>query len=319
MALLRWTPPIETTKAEEAILKRCSKRKLFVFLRRYRHEIFDDEMQGKLTAAYDERRRGETPIPPAQLAMAALLQAAFNVPDHEVPELLVVERRWQMVLDCAGAEEPPFNQTTVYRFRQRMIEHGLDKVLFDRTVALAKKTGSFGAAELRAAFDACPLYGAGRVEDTFNLIGRAAFHVVRTAANRLGKSVEEVAIAAGIPVVATSSIKAGLDIDWDDPNARRNGLTALLSQVESLAVWLEKELGNEIANPPLSDEMAALMALIDQDTEPDPDGGGRVVKEGVAKDRVISLGDKDMRHGRKSKRQRIDGYKRHIAVDVDSP
>jgi hypothetical protein len=26
-----------------------------------------------------------------------------------------------------------------------------------------------------------------------------------------------------------------------------------------------------------------------------------------------------MRHGRKSKRKRIDGYKRHIVVDVDTP
>jgi hypothetical protein len=39
----------------------------------------------------------------------------------------------------------------------------------------------------------------------------------------------------------------------------------------------------------------------------------------VAKDRRISVSDADMRHGRKSKRKRIDGYKRHIAIDVDTP
>jgi hypothetical protein len=93
----------------------------------------------------------------------------------------------------------------------------------------------------------------------------------------------------------------------------------LLTQVESLALWLERELGAELQQPPLVDEMATLMSLVEQDTEPDPDGGGRVIREGVARDRMISLGDREMRHGRKSKRQRIDGYKRHIAVDVDSP
>lgn len=317
---LRWFPSIETSQAEELLLKRCSKRKLYVFLRRHRHEIFDDELQSKLAAAYDGRGRGETPVPPAQLAMAALLQAAFNVPDHEVPELTVVERRWQMVLDCAGVDEPPFSQSTVHRFRQRMIEHGLDKLLFDKTVELAKKTKVFGAAKLRAAFDACPLYGAGRVEDTFNLIGRAAFHVVRTAAERLGKSMEELATAAGIPIVVASSIKAGLDIDWDDPAARRTGLRLLLEQVESLGKWLQTEMGKELEQPPLSDQLATLHKIIEQDTEPDPDdSGNRVIKKGVAKDRIISLGDPQMRHGRKSKRQRIDGYKRHIAVDLDSP
>src|SRR5690349_13063619 len=35
---------------------------------RHRHELFDDDMQDKLIAAYDERRRGEDPVPPAQLA-----------------------------------------------------------------------------------------------------------------------------------------------------------------------------------------------------------------------------------------------------------
>jgi hypothetical protein len=316
---LIWSPPIETTKLEQALLKRCAKRKLFIFLRLHRHEIFDAEMQEQLVAAYDERRRGEPAVPPAQLAMAALLQAAFNVPDHEVPELLVVERRWQMVLDCANVDEPPFTQATVHRFRQRLIEHGLDQALFEKTIALAKKSGAFGAAKLRAAFDACPLYGAGRVEDTFNLIGRAAFHVVRTAAARLDKSVEEVALAAGIPVVVASSIKAGLDIDWDDPNARRIGLQTLLTQVAALTDWLHAELGAELDKPPLSDDIATLAALIEQDTDPDPNGGLRTLKQGVAKDRVMSLGDKQMRHGRKSKRQRIDGYKRHIAVDIDSP
>jgi len=34
----------------------------------------------------------------------------------------------------------------------------------------------------------------------------------------------------------------------------------------------------------------------------------------VAKDRRISVEDGQMRHGRKSKHQRIDGYKRHASV-----
>ena len=43
----------------------------------------------------------------------------------------------------------------------------------DKTVALAKARGGFGWQHLRAALDSSPLLGAGRVEDTWNLIGRA--------------------------------------------------------------------------------------------------------------------------------------------------
>lgn len=38
----------------------------------------------------------------------------------------------------------------------------------------------------------------------------------------------------------------------------------------------------------------------------------------MAKDRRISLEDEAMRHGRKSKSQRFDGYKRHVLRDLDS-
>jgi hypothetical protein len=38
----------------------------------------------------------------------------------------------------------------------------------------------------------------------------------------------------------------------------------------------------------------------------------------VAKDRRISIEDADMRHGRKSRSQKIDGYKRHILKDLES-
>ena len=55
----------------------------------------------------------------------------------------------------------------------RLITHNLDKTLLDRTVALAEHTGGFGARQLRAVLDSTPLFGAGRVEDTLNLLGHA--------------------------------------------------------------------------------------------------------------------------------------------------
>lgn len=314
---MRWSPPEKLSSSEKLIAARCRNRKLFVFLREWRHRIFDEDTQAQLREAYSPKMRGKEAVPPAQLAMAMVMQAAFDVPDHEVVTLTVDSKRWQMVLDCLGAEDAPFSQGTFFNFRERMIAHDLDKKLFERTIALAKETGAFSATTLRAAIDSSPIYGSGRVEDTFNLIGRAAFHVVRTAAKRLSRSVDDVAADAGIPLVVASSIKAGLDLDWDDVDARKTGLRVLFNQVESLLLWLEKELKSDLESPPLKDEVTTLMSLVDQDTEPDPSGGGRRITEGVAKGRRISVSDKDMRHGRKSKSQLINGYKGHIAFDVD--
>ncbi|EYF05743.1 transposase [Chondromyces apiculatus] len=147
-----WKPLVELSSREQKIVKRCAKRRVFMLLRELRHRLFDDDFQAKLLAAYN--RQG---VPPAQLALASLLQAALGIPDHEVVELTAMDLRWQMVLDCVGAEEPIFSQGTLFNFRQRLIDHDLDRELFDKTVQLARETGGFSATHLRAAFDSSPL------------------------------------------------------------------------------------------------------------------------------------------------------------------
>lgn len=61
-----------------------------------------------------------------------------------------------------------------------------------------------------------------------------------------------------------------------------------------------------------------LERVVEQDIEPDPDGDGSRIRKGTAKDRRISIVDGDMRHGRKSKSRVINGFKRHVATDLDS-
>jgi transposase len=63
--------------------------------------------------------------------------------------------------------------------------------------------------------------------------------------------------------------------------------------------------------------LAAARQVRDQDTVVDEDGV-RQIRQGVARDRRISIEDPQMRHGRKTKRVRIDGYKRHVLCDLDT-
>jgi len=316
---IRWKPPVEASEHEQKILSRCKAKKLYAFLRGHRHELFDEAFQSELGSMYGPQSQGGSDaVAPALLAMVTILQAAFHVSDADAVEEAEHDRRWKMVLDCLDDEAAPFSQGTIYNFRQRLIAHDMDKRLLDRTVELARRLGGFGHRNLRAAFDASPLFGAGRVEDTFNLIGHAAREVVRTASQRLALSVEEVAQRAGIPVLNATSIKAGLDVDWDNPKARTEALTKLVGQVESLSRWLTQELAESVEEPPLKEQIATMNRLVAQDTEPDPsDGGKRQIREGVAKERQISIRDPEMRHGRKSKASRVDGYKRHLAIDLD--
>jgi len=81
------------------------------------------------------------------------------VSDDEVIEATVMDRRWQLVLDCMDADRPPFSKGTLVGFRARLIEQDMDRRLVERTVALAARTRWFGARALRAALDSSPLWG----------------------------------------------------------------------------------------------------------------------------------------------------------------
>lgn len=326
MSVPRWTPSSENTKREAYLLKRLERtKKLFRFLREHRLDLFDDSFQDELASMYREGDEGKEPVPPAQLAMAILLQAYTGSSDAEAIENATVDPRWRMVLGCLAPEEeePPFGQGTLQRFRQRMIAHDMDRRLLERTVELAKKTRGFDYKKLpkdvRLAVDSRPLTGAGKVEDTFNLLGHAARKVLKCAAAIAGMEPTDVAESVDAPVLFASSTKRGLDIDWNDPEQKAGAIKKLVEQIDRLEAWVHEKLGEAAEKPPLSEQLATLAQLREQDLEPDPEGGGGPrIKHGVAPDRRISVEDPDMRHGRKSKSQTIKGYKTHLATDLDT-
>jgi hypothetical protein len=45
-------------------------------------------------------------------------------------EFTVMDKRWQMVRDGLGAEQPPFSQGTLCNFRMRLIAHNLDRSIY---------------------------------------------------------------------------------------------------------------------------------------------------------------------------------------------
>ncbi len=324
LAIPRWQPRDATTKQEAALLKRVTRtRKLFGFLRLHRMKIFDDAFQAELEGMYRATGAGLEPIPPALLAMALILQGYLGVSDAEAVELTAVDMRWQLVLDRLGHSEPAFSQGALFDFRERMIRAEMDRRLLERTAQVARETGAFDWKKLpkglRVAVDSSPLVGAARVEDTINLLGHAARKIVTCAAELLGWSKEKVAKQAGIPVLLESSIKKGLDVEWADREAKAKALAQLVEQLDSLENWIRNRLGEELKEPPLKDCMATLQQIRGQDLEPDPEGSGKPrIRQGVAEDRRVSIEDPEMRHGRKTKSKRFNGYKRHIASDLDT-
>ena len=73
-----WHPPIELSPEEEEIINRIKRAKMFIFLRRQRHELFNDELQTQLAKIFKDSTVGQCPVPPAQLALALCDSFARN-------------------------------------------------------------------------------------------------------------------------------------------------------------------------------------------------------------------------------------------------
>lgn len=312
----QWEPPVELSATEQVIVKRIRRAKLFIFLREHRHEVFDTAFQEELANLYQDSPRGQPPVAPALLALATILQAYTGASDDEVIEASLMDRRWQLVLDCLDTEEAPFSKGTLIAFRHRLIEANMDRRLIERTIEVARQAGAFGAKPLRAALDSSPLWGAGRVEDTYNLLGHALRKALGVIAVQQGWELAEVATEAKAQIVSGSSLKEALDRNWDDPQERQEALSVGLAALRAVEGWLETQPQSK-ADPAVQTHLKTAHQIKAQDVEVTKTGTA-TLRKGVAKERRISIEDAQMRHGRKSRSVRVDGYKRHVLHDLDT-
>ena len=228
-----------------------------------------------------------------------------------------MDRRWPWVLDCHGAETPPVSKGPLVAFRQRLLAQPLDRRLVERTVELAATRSAFGPRQVRAALERSPLWGAGRVEDTYNLLGHALRKAVGVSARQQGRGLRAVAAEAGAALLAASSLQAAWALDWDDPRAPQQALTPILEALQRVAPWLDTQpLEPETASRAVASVTVAPQ-VCPQDLTTTPDGTP-TLRHGVAADRRLSIADAEMRHGWQSRRLLVDGDKRQVLRALDS-
>jgi hypothetical protein len=288
-----WRPPVEPSRLERAVMARTKRAKLFVWLREHRHELLDEGLQRELAGMYADQRVGQPPTPPGMLALVTILQAYTGASDAEAVEAAVMDRRWQLVLDCMDHATAPFSKATLVAFRARLLAQELDRRLVERTVKLyAQTVGVPAARQVRVALDSSPLWGAGRVEDTINLMGHALRKVlgvlVRQQGWGLAQGLPVVAAQAGVPELAASSLKAALDLDWDDPATRDVALGMVLAAADQVEAWVATRPDREA--PQVAVHLATTRQIQAQDVETGADGSP-TLRRGVARDRRISIED----------------------------
>ena len=272
---------------------------------------------------------GRDSVPPSLLATALLLQTYDQVSDAEAKARADFDIRWKVALGIE-IEERPFAKSTLQLFRAQLILHDKVREVFESSLRLAREAGYLKQRGMRVALDTTYILGRGAVQDTYNLLADGIVKLLRALAAVAKIAVGEWAEARGYEKYLGSSIKGEAAIDWSDRKARAALLAELVADADRLLelarqAWVELP-EDSVQRQSIVDGAELLGQLLFQDIERQSGDGdidahaddGVSVRDGVSKDRMLSVHDPELRHGHKSSRRRFDGHKVAIVVDTDS-
>ena len=173
---------------------------------------------------------------------------------------------------------------------------------------------------MKVALDPTNILGRGAVKDTCNLLTDGIVKLLRTLAAVEQAAVKGWAQAQGYERYFGSRIKGEAAIDWSDRKARTallSGIVADADRLLELSRQAPGELGEESAERQRMVAAAELLGqLLLQDVARTDDGVS--LKDGVSRDRMMSVHDPELRHGHKSSSRRFDGHQAATAIAVDT-
>ena len=278
---------------------------------------------------------GRASVAPSLLATALLLQTHDKVSDAEAKARADFDIRWKVALGIE-IEERPFAKSTFQVFRAQLILHDKVREVFEQSLRLAREQGYLKRKRgMRVAMDTTYILGRGAVKDTYNLLADGIVKLMRALAALEDVPMRRWADTHGYKGYVGSSVKGEAAIDWSNRRARRRLLAQIVADADRLLELARQAQEGRPADGPewqaIVDAAELLGQLLLQDVkrggssddaagdDADTDAGGEVsLKDGVSKDRMVSVHDPEIRHGHKSKRKRFDGHKAAIVVDTDS-
>ena len=242
------------------------------------------------------------------VAVVMVLQRLEGLSDREAVDRFAFDARWRCAAGVGGYDGDGwvrFAHTVLVDMRARLAASTDPRRLFRVTLEAAGKAGLVGA---KRALDSTPLYDAVATMDTITLI-RSAIRGVLTQAGLEPEAQLRAVLSSGDEYAS----KAKPQIAWDDTVARAELIDSRARDGHALLALLDsRRLG-----PGLAEAAELLATVLGQDLEQTDDNVFRIARR-VAKDRVSSTVDPQARHGHKTAARGFDGYKRHLAADLDN-
>src|SRR5437763_13114601 len=176
---------------------------IYALLAGHGEQIVRDEDFAECYSAF----HGRSSIPPSLLAKILLLAFREGLSDQRAMDAVRFDLRWKVALDLP-IDHPGFHPTSLVHFRARLLLHGNERLVFERSLELATELGLLsGPAE--QILDSTPMLGAAAAQDTAVLV-RAAVRKLLDAVNAGDED-------------AAGALRSGLRFDYSKPRVKPEG------------------------------------------------------------------------------------------------
>jgi hypothetical protein len=195
---------------------------------------------------------------------------------------------------------------------ERLLENGQERYAFSRFITVGREAG-FIPNRVTLLSDTTNVKGAGAVQDTYTLLRKGIRKLLKAAGFNLPGKRQRLSARTKALVERYLDRDGKADIDWADPQQRAAQLKVLVEDTEAaLGVAMEEDDDVEVRTIGW-----LLTKILGDDVVTDEQGKPQIGK-GTAPDRIISLTEPEMRHGRKSSAHRFDGFKVVVSTDESS-
>jgi len=260
---------------------------------------------------------GRKSVPSTRILAAITLQLTAGLSDRKLEEGSGYDDRVKLTLNMSRNDDS-LDAVTLCRVRGKFMDSDVGAKLLHKTLTSAIAEGVLPE-QTTVIVDSFLMSGAGATQDTITLIRWAMARVIM-----LGRCFELEEPFKGVLERKDYLDKGKPKIDWTDREEKRALIESLVKDARRV---VEVAFGLEGVPDELKRAVELLRRVAEQDIE---EKDGKIyIKRGVAKDRIVSVTDPEMRHGHKTTSKRADGYKGRVmvcgkggdfvgAVDVDA-
>jgi transposase len=253
---------------------------------------------------------GRPPIRPSLLAIATILQFHRNLSDREMERACMYDIEIKYALGLR-LDERPFDHSSLGDFRNRLIENGKEKEVFDRILNHLIQTGLIEKNEIQR-IDATHIIADVAIPTMVNLVKKGVFEVLKPLKKRHPEVLQR--IEKEIHIEEYTREKLNQDYPGRfDMEERKKKLVEVVLEARTVLKQTEAIQGDEILNR----RVEMLKRILQENIEEDETGNPKE-KERKEKppDLLVSPIDPDARYGAKSRTKLFMGYKANVTESI---